>query len=276
MGRADWVDDTPERQGFGDIDHFHRPLSKTAIVLLSIICLPLNQALGKPNKKAETQYAPGVIVNWQAPNVEVTGHVVLREGTLELFACSPRTREHESIVVVDAQPLRIFEALGLVGLSPGKPVTLDNKTQAWVPATGDAVLIEVRWKGAGKIHTADIGTWMVDVATGLHLPPGIWRFAGSTRDESDTFLANADGTVICVVDFPTALIAVGELKSADNDSLWVRADREKIPPVGTPVTLVFSAQKPDEAKSRPERGQAKPSDKSTVDRSTRRGNSEQP
>ncbi|MEE9295406.1 MAG: YdjY domain-containing protein [Phycisphaerae bacterium] len=241
-------------------------LIPASIVLCTLTCFSIAQETGEPQQKGITQYARGVRIDWTRPRVEVKGRVVLREGLLELFACSPRTREHESIVVVEAQPLRIFQALGLAGLTSGRPITLDRDSGTWRPATGDTVRIEVSWRYDGKQHTADIGTWMTDVSTERHPPPGIWRFAGSARDKDGAFMADVDGTVICVVDFPSALIAIGELKSADNSALWVRADTGRIPPIGTPVTLLFSPVKPG----------AKPPEKSTVDRSPRTGNSEHP
>lgn len=85
---------------------------------------------------------------------------------------------------------------------------------------------------------------MLNIATDRTLPSGIWRFAGSTRDERGALLADADGTVICVVDFATALIALPESKSASNDALWLRANTAAIPPIGTDVTLVFSPIEP--------------------------------
>ncbi|UCE61208.1 MAG: hypothetical protein JSU63_05560, partial [Phycisphaerales bacterium] len=61
------------------------------------------------------QFAPGVKIDWQRRVVEVDASVVLREGPLELLACSPQTREHESILAVRARPLHIYQAMGLIG-----------------------------------------------------------------------------------------------------------------------------------------------------------------
>ncbi len=188
-------------------------------------------------KRGVVEYAPHLRIDWHKRRVEVDGRVVLREGMLELFACSPHTREHESIVVVEARPLRIYEALGLLGINPGHPIRYDAGGEHWVPAAGDPLRIEVRWRQDGAVRTADIGTWMRDIADDKPVPPGVWRFAGSAREGNGAFVADADGTVICVVDFSSALIALPEMKSADNAALWVRAHTPAIPPVGTPVEL---------------------------------------
>ncbi len=221
------------------------PFIAYILALLAVAQPPANL---KPNSKDRDRvkaYAPHVRIDWATRRVEVDGEIALRGGMLELFACTPHTREHESIVVSPARPLHIYEALGLVGLSPGHPIKYDAVNARWTPADGDGVRIEVRWEQDEKQHTRDIGQWMRSLKTGKSVPPSVWRFAGSMRDERGEFLADGDGTIICVVDFATALIAYAENKPADNDALWVEAMTENIPPVETRVTLLFSAMRPE-------------------------------
>jgi len=163
---------------------------------------------------------------------------------LELLVCSPNTREHESIIASPARPLRIFEALGLIGLTPGHPVRLHETSKEWMAPTGDAVRIEVRWDVHGARRQVDVGTWLRDVQSGEPVPAGAWVFAGSYRADEGAFAADQDGTLICVVDFPTALIALPELRSADNALLTLQANTDAVPPIGTPVTLLFSPAGP--------------------------------
>ena len=54
--------------------------------------------------------------------VVVEGHVCLREGMLEMFACPKGTKEHESIVAVNCQAQYVHTALLLVGAKEGQPV----------------------------------------------------------------------------------------------------------------------------------------------------------
>ncbi len=187
------------------------------------------------------EYAPGVRIDWGRRRVEIAAKVVLREGPLELFACSPQTREHESIVVVTARPLRIYEALGLIGLNAGRPTRYDRAANRWSPATGDRVAIEARWTRKGETITVDIGEWMKDLATGKNIAPNVWVFSGSFESSESAFAADAEGTVICVVDFSSALIALPELHTSANEALWISADPAKIPVLGTSVTLTIGA-----------------------------------
>ncbi len=159
---------------------------------------------------------------------------------LELFACTIQTREHESVVVVKPRPKRIFEALGLIGLTPGHPIRYDEKTRNWKPPTGELVSITVKWTDNGRSRRTHIGQWMRPVGTNKPLKPQSWVFAGSFTTEGGTFTADADGTVISVVDFPSALIAFPGQKSADNDMLWLEAHSDAVPPLGTDVTLIVT------------------------------------
>lgn len=190
------------------------------------------------------QFAPGVSIDWRKMQVELDGRVVLREGLLELFACSPGTREHESIVRVIARPLHIFQALGLIGLEPGRPVTYEPAADRLLPAAGEALVIEVRYNTPQGPQTVNVWDWMMDARTERVLPRREWVFCGSRVFEGGTFGADSDGTVICVVDFDTALIGLAECHSADNALLWLAANTKRIPPPGTHCTLLIRAAGP--------------------------------
>ncbi|RME40532.1 MAG: hypothetical protein D6788_03095, partial [Planctomycetota bacterium] len=187
-------------------------------------------------------YAPGIRVDWRQRRVEVEAEVVLREGALELLACSPQTREHESVFVVRARPIRLFQAMGLIGLEPGRPVRYDAKTDRLDPPTGEPLRIRVRWESGrkkGRVEPASLFLRRVDTGQPPESVP--WVFAGSRLFEDRRFGADLDGTVICVVDFDTALIAVGALHTADNAALWLEANTEEIPPLGTKATILIDA-----------------------------------
>ena len=197
---------------------------------------PTSQPIGRV-----VEYAPGVRIDWQRPQVELDGEVVLREGPLELLACSPGTREHESIVAVAARPLHIRQALGLIGLEAGRPCTYDAAGDRWLPAAGDRLLIEVRYQTGGGTRTVNVWEWMIDTKHGERPALREWVFCGSRMLRDNVFAADADGAVVCVVDFDTALIGLAETHSADNALLWVAANPEEVPPAGSPCTLLVRA-----------------------------------
>lgn len=184
-------------------------------------------------------FAPGVRIDWEHRTVEVDAEIVLRRGPLELLACSSHTREHESILVVRARPMNIFQAMGLVGLQPGSPVRYDDEQGRWMAPVGEPVEIKLRYREGEVERTVPARKWLMDVQR--RRPPEriSWVFSGSRAFGNGRFGADLDGTVVCVVDFDTALITVGALHSADNELLWLEANTEAIPPVGTPCTLLI-------------------------------------
>jgi hypothetical protein len=66
----------------------------------------------------------------------------------------------------------------------------------------------------------------------------VWIFAGSYRERNGAFAADDEGVVVAVVNFASALLAVPENRTDDNAELWVEANTDSIPPLGTGVRLV--------------------------------------
>jgi len=180
-----------------------------------------------------------VRIDYGRRQVEVDGEVVLREGLLELFACSPNTREYESIVRLDARPTTVFQALGLIGLSPGHPLRINPQTAEIVPPDGDPVRIEVRYRADGLEQAVPIENWMRHSEAKTGLPRQEWVFAGSFPVQGRGIAADEEGTIIAVVDFQSAVIALPRHHTASNAELWLEPNTPAIPPVGTPCTVIM-------------------------------------
>lgn len=191
--------------------------------------------------QAFVPFAPGVRIDWTHRTVEVDARVVFRKGPLELLACSPNTREHESILVVSARPLHIFQALGLMGAEPGRPMRYDIQKDKWIPPSGDILEILFRYQKDGIEYTVSARQWVLDSNTKKEPQSLRWVFAGSKSLPSGRFMADIEGTIICVVDFESAVISLNSLHSADNEMLWLIANTEAIPPINTPCTILFSS-----------------------------------
>jgi hypothetical protein len=246
-------------------------------LLLAIWFLGLAPAAGEAPASRPTasrpaalvELAPGVRIDIARRTVELDGQVVLREGPLELFACSPNTREYESIVRIDAVPTLVYQAIGMLGVEPGRPLEMDAAGHV-TPASGDPLTIDVRYRDQGADRTVPIEEWMTaaplaagpvgDVpsaapasaatppartagrpggAVPTAVPRQAWVFAGSRRTAANTLTADEDGTVIAVVDFDSALIALPAAHSASNAQLWLEPRTPAIPAVGTRCTLLI-------------------------------------
>jgi hypothetical protein len=187
------------------------------------------------------EFAPGIRLDYRVPQVEIDGEVILREGALELFAYAkaPTPKEHESILLLRSAPEMIYRALGLIGLTPGRPARFDRETKTLHPATGDSVEVRVRYERNGEIVESSACEWMWDIDANRPMKPTDWLFTGSTRTEEGRFAADLEGTVVTVVDFPSSLMALPTSHSDADESLWLRANTDAIPPIGTKVTLLL-------------------------------------
>jgi len=187
-----------------------------------------------------------VWIDLPGKRVVVGGRVALADGPIEFFACPSKTKEHESIVVVDAPARLVHTALLAIGLKPGSPASFEGEYR---PATGDAVAIDVCWRDAEAEHCRPARQWVRDSRTGRELNCD-WVFAGSQfwKDPSTgvEYYQADGGDLVCVSNFPTAMLDLPIASSQANEALLFDTYTERIPPQGTPVELIFSkaADKP--------------------------------
>jgi len=186
--------------------------------------------------------------------VVVQAGVCLREGPIELFACNHRwiknvdtnevvrrgTKEYESIVTINAPAMAIHAGLLAVGAESGSPVRFRPDYQ---PAHGSVIHVTLHWTDAeGKARREKAQQWIRNTATGEALKQD-WVFAGSRTVKTPNtkrphYLAE-DGNVICVSNFSDAMLDLPIRSTQANEALMFAAFTERIPPVGTPVTVVF-------------------------------------
>ncbi len=194
------------------------------------------------------------------------GEVCQTDVPLELFACSRGSKEHESIVVI-AAPGYVFHAgLLALGAEAGAPVQFHPEFR---PPSGSHIDIYVRWKeNSGEFRESRAQDWVQDVSAMYQMFQGIvanqfedelhphdqweawktmtypWVFAGSQfiRDEDsgrELYLADLEGVLISVANFPSALLDVPIASPTTNAALIFRCFAERIPPIGTEVTIIF-------------------------------------
>lgn len=172
--------------------------------------------------------------------VVIVGQICQREAPLELFACLRGTKEHEAVVSVDVRALTVHAGLLAVGAKPGSPAKWDP----YVPATGTEIEVTVAWKDKeGNRQTARAQDWILDTQTKKAMGHA-WVFAGSMfwkheKSGQKHYLAEG-GDFICVSNFPEAMLDLPIESSQVNEALLFRAFTERIPPLGTPVTLLLT------------------------------------
>jgi len=174
--------------------------------------------------------------------VVVGGTIALAKGEIEVFACPKLSKEHEAIVATNC-PARLAHAgLLAIGLEPGRPVSFDPEYAA---AKGPKVEVRVRWRdAAGQEHVRRAQEWIRNTKTGKPLAAD-WVFAGSgfwrdPADGSEHYQADG-GDMICVSNFPTAMLDLPIASSDSNEALLFEAFEGRVPAAGTAVELILSA-----------------------------------
>ncbi len=185
---------------------------------------------------------------------------------LEVIACSPNTREHETLIVTDIKPSHLHAALLLIGLTPGEPAkwTLKDKTLISTPPTGDRITVRITYTDKdGRTVEADPLDWITSsrnqtsfasaesaIAKSTDLAAPGWVFAGSkfikrpsptdpSAPPQDFYDADGSGTIIGLTTFGSEVIAWSRVISPDaatTEPEWI-ADFTKTPPADTKVKV---------------------------------------
>ncbi|MCE5266291.1 MAG: DUF4019 domain-containing protein [Planctomycetaceae bacterium] len=178
-------------------------------------------------------------IDKQERHVVLLGRVCKAGYPLEFFA-TYANRAYESVVEVNVKPCIIHTALLSVGAIPGHPARFQPE---FLPPTGTEIAIQVRWKDQqGKVQSARAQDWVRDIKTKKALDVN-WVFGGSIaeKDENGQIVSyHADGgDMICVLSLPTAMLDLPRRGYGAIESRSYEAFAERLPPEGTPVTLLL-------------------------------------
>ena len=216
---------------------------------------------------------PGVTINIEERSVDLESTVCLDEGLLELVACSKDTKEHESIVAIDAKPRHVHTALLLMGAKNGNPAMqklVDKEGTRWVdiPPRGGEVGVFLVIKGEeGEEIERPISDFIAPaedpVADGedgekAKFPTSTFLFAGSRLhgegEGPKTYLSDLSGNVITLATFGDEVLCLPGVHSHAKGSLMWQVDSKDLPAVGSKVTLRLRPQ----VKRHPAPGAEKP------------------
>jgi hypothetical protein len=184
--------------------------------------------------------------------VLIESTVCLREGQLEQLLTRKQTKEHEAILTADVDGEQVHAALLAAGAKAGTTVQYQP---TYKPATGTTIKIMLRYQKDGKTVTVPAREWVRNAKSRKDLDSD-WVFAGSLfvpdpldKNVPPTYAANG-GDLICVSNFPTAMLDLPINSPKDNSDLSFEAHTERIPELKTKVTLVLEPveDKKDEPK----------------------------
>ncbi len=180
--------------------------------------------------------------------------IACNSGWLEQVACMVGTREHESLVVVEAKPSEVHAALLLLGLEPGTPGRWkwNGERMETTPPRGPRLEPIVRWRSAGgEEREARLADW-IRGADGRRFPAA-WVFSGSilapnprSLGPGEHYVADFSGSLVGLVTFGDETIGAVTIFAdqteveAANWEAWT----ERMPAEGSPVTLVLRVAEP--------------------------------
>lgn len=201
---------------------------------------------------------PGIRLNIDERAIDVNATVCLHKGLLELVACTKGTKEHESIVALDARPVHIHTALLLFGARPGTPASRmvqGAEGVRWIPVkpAGDRVQVSLVFPNAeGKVQEHPIQKFIAFAQpkkiAGL-APAKIkprrfladYLFAGSHLMKKGNgpkqYRCEQSGNVISISSFGDELLCLPEIHGHEDDGLFWEVNPQGLPAVGKPIIL---------------------------------------
>jgi hypothetical protein len=191
--------------------------------------------------KADKDYP--VWIDAEHKQVVMLGKICQTNAPLEMFAVPSGTKEHEAIVAVPTEVYVVHASLMGVGTKPGKPVEFGPNASDYKPATGTEIEITLKWKNdKGEIQIAKAQEWIKNAKTGQDMKES-WVFCGSGfwKDEQTgiEYYKAEGGDFICVSNFPSAMLDLPIESSQANNELMFQANTDRVPPRGTPVTIIL-------------------------------------
>jgi len=193
----------------------------------------------KPENLVRLHPKNPIWIDKKAKEMIIQGVVCARQAQLELFACLRDSKEHEAIVTCEVEAYTAYVGLTAIGAKKGTNVKFRPVYQA---ATGTEIEIIVKWKDKkGKVQECPAQDWIYNMQTKKAMVHP-WVFAGSRfikDEEGRNFFLAEDGDFVCVTNFGTALLDLPVKSSTQAAQLLYEAYTDRIPPVKTPVTLIF-------------------------------------
>ena len=209
---------------------------------------------------------PGVKINAKERYVDVDASICLDQGALELIACTKNTKEHETIVALEAKAKHIHTALLLIGAKPGNPAmqkAVDKEKTRWIhlPPKGGPVDVFLVFKNKqGKEVERPISDFIEAYSDEYddgqeepdeeeeddRFPTHTFLFAGSflhgKGDGPRKYLADLSGNVISLATFGDELLCLPGIYAHAAGALSWQIDDTHLPEVGTKVKLRLRPQ----------------------------------
>ncbi len=238
---VDWV---PKQDGettisvqvdFNDSDSSDNSDSTTVTVYPKSTS-PTDAALVKPKEISKGVYQVGnVMLDANKKEVVIPGEINIATGdtTIEFFACGLLGPSHESILMLDAEPLSLFTALGLLELSPGMNLEVQGDPH---DPEGSDVQVWVEWKQGDKVVSKTARELVWNKFTKQPMEKTHWVFTGG-RIRTNQLTSQLTHNIIAVHRDPDSILN-HPLPGGIDDRTY-RVNTDVVPPKGTKVKVII-------------------------------------
>lgn len=176
--------------------------------------------------------------------VVILGRTCKPSYLLEYFVSLPE-KSYESVVEAEIKAWVVHAALLAFGVEPGQPVKWHPE---YTPPSGPKIEIEVRWKDkSSEVRSARAQDWIRNLNTKQPLQEDfVFTGSGFWTDEANgrRFYQADGGDFVSVLNLPSAMIDLPIRSPSEPESRIFEANASRMPPPGTPVTMLISAKKP--------------------------------
>lgn len=214
----------------------------TFCFLFSLIALPQSNSDIKEQvvkQLSDSLYQIGnITLNSRTNELLMPGKINMDKGIIELLACAPGGKVHESVLVIDVVPYHLQVSLLLLGLNYGGGVSFQGDPS--IPK-GDSVEVFVKWKDKEDNMQFYRGEDLVfNLKDSSVMKKTHWVFTGSKVIDG-LFVADAEKSLITTFHDPFTILDNPSPDGAYDDFFIV--NEKIVPPKGTKVEVIIKTGK---------------------------------
>ena len=195
-------------------------------------------ALAQPREIGEGLFQIGdVVYDVNKREVTLTGEINIISGDtiIEFFACGKLGKTHESILMLDSEPIHIFLALGAgLGINPGMNLAVVGDPHT---PKGDRAEIWVEWKQGEEIVRRRAEDLVWNAMEDRPMQRTNWVFTGGRVINNSRFTPQIHHNIIAVYRDPDSIF--NHTLSGGTDDRTYRVNGDLIPAKGTEVKVII-------------------------------------
>ena len=178
-----------------------------------------------------------LVIDGDRREITIPGRINMQRGMIELLACAPGGKVHESVLVLDVAPYHLQVALLLLGLQNGGGLQYQGDPRT---PKGDSVEVWVKWNTGIHDTTVRGEDCVWDIPRGKPMEHTPWVFVGSRMDNGK-FVADIEKSLITTFHDPLTILD-NPLPTGGDDELY-KVNEKLVPPKGTPVRVILKSLK---------------------------------